>query len=514
MEFAIYSRKSKQTGKGASIQYQIDCCKEYIVNHFGEQNNIHIFEEKGISAKNTERMQFQNMMLLAQQKKLDYIVCYRLDRISRNVGDFAVLIQQLSLWDTAFISVQEQFDTSTPSGRAMMYMASVFAQLERETIAERVRDNLFYLAKKGYWLGGTFPLGFTSQRVVQNKHSYCYLVEKPFEMNIVKNIYTLFWQYGTLSEVKRQLKKQNICTRKGNEFSLTAIKEILANPVYCKADSEVIEYFLEKGTEVTFTEKQCSDDCGLMVYNKRNYTKKSSPRQDMQYWIVALAKHKGVVSGEKWVNIQHILHKNSRQYTQHKTENKYALFSGVLYCGICGEKMQSKKRRNHQKTMTFDYICRGKLQGKYCTIQNLLGKQTDDSIEEMLLKYIEQNDHFYEIWKKWKEQYQHKKCYEKDIAYCQKQKQNYIDLLGNKHISDEVIKEINNKIEELSKQQKLFQYKKMLYEKEQYYLKQYQCSTFRMLWQKMSIVQKQQAIQYLIEKAIWNGKEIKIVLKQ
>ena len=77
-----------------------------------------------------------------------------------------------------------------------------------------------------------------------------------------------------------------------------------------------------------------------------------------------------------------------------------------------------------------------------------------------------------------------------------------------------MIKEINNKIEELSKQQKLFQYKKMLYEKEQYYLKQYQCSTFRMLWQKMSIVQKQQAIQYLIEKAIWNGKEIEIVLKQ
>lgn len=82
MEFAIYSRKSKQTGKGASIQYQIDCCKEYIINHFGKEHNIHIFAEEGISAKNRERYQFQNMMLLAQQKKLDYIVCYRLDRIS------------------------------------------------------------------------------------------------------------------------------------------------------------------------------------------------------------------------------------------------------------------------------------------------------------------------------------------------------------------------------------------------------------------------------------------------
>ena len=88
MEFAIYSRKSKQTGKGASIQYQIDCCKEYIINHFGKEHNIHIFCRRRNFCKNRERYQFQNMMLLAQQKKLDYIVCYRLDRISRNVGDF------------------------------------------------------------------------------------------------------------------------------------------------------------------------------------------------------------------------------------------------------------------------------------------------------------------------------------------------------------------------------------------------------------------------------------------
>lgn len=513
MEFAIYSRKSKQTGKGASIQYQIDCCKEYIINHFGKEHNIHIFAEEGISAKNRERYQFQNMMLLAQQKKLDYIVCYRLDRISRNVGDFAILIQQLSLWDTAFISVQEQFDTATPTGRAMMYMASVFAQLERETIAERVKDNLFYLAKKGYWLGGTFPLGFVSERVVQNEHSYCYLVEKQCEMNIVKKIYSLFLEYGTLSKVKRQLKNENISTRKGNEFSLTALKEILTNPVYCQADTKVRNYFLEKGAEVTFTEKQCNNNCGLMVYNKRNYTKKSAPRQSIKYWIVALGRHKGIISGEKWVNIQYILYRNSSQNTEHKTENQYALLSGILYCDICGEKMQAKKRRNYQKAMTFDYICRGKLQGKCCTIQNLLGKQTDNSIEETLLKYIETNKNFYEIWKKWKSEYPYKKCYEKEIAYCQKQKQNYIDLVGNKYISNEMIQEINIKIEQLSKQQKILQEKKFRYEKEQYTMQQYQYSTFRLLWQKMNITQKQEAMRYLIKKAIWNEKEIKILLK-
>ncbi len=90
----------------------------------------------------------------------NYIVVYRLDRISRNVGDFAGLIERLSAMNTAFVCIKEQFDTSTPMGRAMMNIAAVFAQLERETIAERVRDNLVLLARTGRWLGGVTPLGF------------------------------------------------------------------------------------------------------------------------------------------------------------------------------------------------------------------------------------------------------------------------------------------------------------------------------------------------------------------
>ena len=75
MEFAIYSRKSKQTGKGESIENQILICKKYIEARFGTKHQIHIFSEEGVSAKNKERPQFQNMLLWAQQKKLDYIVC-------------------------------------------------------------------------------------------------------------------------------------------------------------------------------------------------------------------------------------------------------------------------------------------------------------------------------------------------------------------------------------------------------------------------------------------------------
>ena len=84
--------------------------------------------------------------------------------ISRNVADFSSTLELLQKYNVNFISIKERFDTSTPLGRAMIYIASVFAQLERETIAERVRDNMIQLAKSGRWLGGNIPYGFNIAR--------------------------------------------------------------------------------------------------------------------------------------------------------------------------------------------------------------------------------------------------------------------------------------------------------------------------------------------------------------
>ena len=143
MKIAIYSRKSKFTGKGDSIKNQIQLCKEYIYKNFNSTDeDIIIYEDEGFSGGTTDRPQFKLMMKDAKAKKFDVLVCYRLDRISRNIADFSNLIEDLQENDIAFVSIREQFDTSTPMGRAMMYIASVFAQLERETIAERIRDNM------------------------------------------------------------------------------------------------------------------------------------------------------------------------------------------------------------------------------------------------------------------------------------------------------------------------------------------------------------------------------------
>ena len=154
-QYVIYSRKSKFTGKGESIENQIELCRQYIAMHFGEDasENVLVYEDEGFSGGNLARPQFKKMMKDSQKIAFAAIVVYRFDRISRNIGDFAKLIEDLGDRHIDFISIREQFDTSSPMGRAMMYIASVFSQLERETIAERIRDNMHELSKTGRWTG-------------------------------------------------------------------------------------------------------------------------------------------------------------------------------------------------------------------------------------------------------------------------------------------------------------------------------------------------------------------------
>lgn len=225
MRFAIYSRKSVDTGKGESIGNQIEMCKQYILSKFPDTKNsdIFIYEDEGFSGKNLERPHFQTMMNDIQSGKIDCMTCYRLDRTSRNVSDFSTLIETLNNFGVNFISIKEDFDTTKPMGKAMMYIASVFSQLERETIAERVRDNMLLLAKTGRWLGGTTPMGFTSEKyetvIMDGKLKTAYkLIFNSDEINIVKTIYQKFRELRSISAVSKFLIHQNIKSRNGSFF--------------------------------------------------------------------------------------------------------------------------------------------------------------------------------------------------------------------------------------------------------------------------------------------------------
>ena len=178
----------------------MDICKSRIRAQYPDisDTDILIFEDEGFSGGNTNRPKFKEMMKLVKENKIRAIYSYRLDRISRSVVDFANMYETLTEMNVSYISATECYETSTPLGRAMMSIATVFAQLERETIAERIRDNMHALAKSGRWLGGVTPTGYKSTQIigsvtVDGKERKAYKLELiPDEAEVIRLIYANF----------------------------------------------------------------------------------------------------------------------------------------------------------------------------------------------------------------------------------------------------------------------------------------------------------------------------------
>ena len=243
---AIYSRKSKFTGKGESIESQIDMCRTYLKLHFPEikDEDILVYEDEGYSGGNINRPQFQKMLKECRNNNISRIICYKLDRISRSVGDFIKLTEELEKLHIEFVSINDNYETHTSTGRAMLAMTMVFAQLERETIAERIRDNMLFLAKDGRWLGGNTPTGYKSTETVGSikldgktrKARMLEIVDE--EADIVKLIFSKFLEYKSLTKVETYMIQHDILTKKNISFSRFAIKNILKNPVYMIADEQ------------------------------------------------------------------------------------------------------------------------------------------------------------------------------------------------------------------------------------------------------------------------------------
>lgn len=369
---AIYSRKSKFTGKGESIENQIELCKNYIRSRFGEEaaQQCVIYEDEGFSGGNLKRPDFQNMMEAVRQKKIDAIVVYRLDRISRNIGDFAGLIDELGRLDVSFVSIREQFDTGSPTGRAMMFVASVFSQLERETIAERIRDNMHELAKTGRWLGGNTPTGFHSGKVskvtVDGKTRKSFmLIPIEEEVELVRTIFELYRQTDSLTAVESELLRRRLTTKQGNQFTRFSIKAILQNPVYMTADGAAYDYYLEKQADVCFSKEAFDGSCGIMAYNRTDQEKgKATKLLPEEEWIIALGKHPGLISSELWIKTQRSLERNKVK-SYRKPRRNEALLTGLMFCA-CGERMYPKltNRKNAEGDTIYDYVCKMKQRSK------------------------------------------------------------------------------------------------------------------------------------------------------
>ena len=401
---AIYSRKSKFTGKGESIGNQVELCREYVRSMFGEQyaDRCVVFEDEGFSGGNLLRPDFQRMMEEVRKHKFRAIVVYRLDRISRNISDFTGLIDELTRLDVSFVSIKEQFDTGTPMGRAMMFIISVFSQLERETIAERIRDNMHELAKTGRWLGGNTPIGFTSGAVskvtLDGKERKSHkLIPIPQEIEIPRMIFDLYLETDSLTAVEAELLRQRIKTKKGKDFTRFAIKAILQNPVYMVADGDAYHYFAERGAEVCFPEEAFDGSCGIMAYNRTSQEKGSATQLlPVREWIIAIGKHAGVGPSGKWIQVQKSLERN-KSGAYRKPRSNAALLTGLLYCS-CGERMYPKLTRRTASSgeAVYTYVCKMKerSKGTRCSSRNVGGNFLDEGLLAQIRLLPEQDSSF------------------------------------------------------------------------------------------------------------------------
>lgn len=186
-EDAIYARQSVDKVDSISIESQIEFC-QYETR--GEP--FRVYKDKGYSGKNTDRPEFQQMLMAIRRGEIKRVICYKLDRCSRSILDFANLMEELQKYNVEFVSCTEKFDTASPMGRAMLNICIVFAQLERETIQQRVYDAYHSRSKKGFYMGGKIPMGFETEPCYVNGKKTARYTFVDNEVDILKFIYSIY----------------------------------------------------------------------------------------------------------------------------------------------------------------------------------------------------------------------------------------------------------------------------------------------------------------------------------
>ena len=184
---AIYTRQSVDRVDSISVESQVEFCQREVI---GEQPKI--YTDKGYSGKNTDRPAFQELMADVTAGKIRRVIVYRLDRISRSVLDFASVIDIFQKHNVDFVSTMEKFDTGTPIGKAMLMIVMIFAQLERETIQQRVVDAYLSRSKRGFYMGGKVPYGFVLKDTVIDGVRTKMYEPVPEESAVIRQIYSLY----------------------------------------------------------------------------------------------------------------------------------------------------------------------------------------------------------------------------------------------------------------------------------------------------------------------------------
>ncbi len=337
---AIYCRVS--TTEQAEEGYSIGEQKKLLTYECEKNGNTvyKIYSDEGISGKNiTARPALKELLNDANEGKFDSVMVWKINRIGRNLKDVLDMVDLFDRNNITFKSATEPFDTTTPGGKMQFQMVALIGEFERGTIAQNVKMAMMARAREGRW-NGNIIIGYDlkqKEHTTNKKRKDTELVINEKEAEIVRTIFKMYSQGNGYKAIANYLNKFGYKTKKGNPFSLTAIKDILNNPVYI----------------------------GKIRYNLRpNWSEKRRKGTNPNPLIVD-GKHEAIIEQELWDKVQSMLQtskgKPSRIY-----DGEFPL-TGILKCPQCGAGMvimRTSRTRKDGTKRRLEYYCCGNWKNK------------------------------------------------------------------------------------------------------------------------------------------------------
>ncbi len=304
-----------------------------------------VFEDAGFSAGSTDRPDYQEMMQRIRTGVFTHLLVWKIDRISRNIIDFTEMYQELQLLDVTFISLAEQFDTSSIVGQALLKMILIFAELERHNAAERSKAVLLSKAEAGEYTGFRIPFGY--RRDPKTKE---YSVEEP-EANIIRTIFDMFDRGITVYAIAKHLNSLPLSKRIKNKWETTTIERMLTN--------------------ISYT--------GALRYNYRSYTsKKERVINDEKDLVLVENDHPAIISSELFERCQ-------QRYTERKNTVYHVrkpFFADLLTCTTHQIPLSWEKENARKFSSPATYWC------PHCPKNNFTDKEVGSFIMNYLLNLL------------------------------------------------------------------------------------------------------------------------------
>lgn len=273
-------------------------------------DDYEVFEDAGYSGKNTDRPAYQRMMTRIRQKEFTHLCVWKIDRISRNLLDFASMYDELKRYNVTFVSKNEQFDTSSAMGEAMLKIILVFAELERKLTSERVMGVMLDRASKGLWNGARMPLGYK-----WDDEAKMPVIDEE-EAVTIHFIFDKYEEAGSTLQLSRILNRNHIKTKRGGEWVSKTVNDIIRNPFY-------------KGT---------------YRYNYRESARGAV--KDEKEWVVVPNALPAIISEEQWARCNSVMdsHRETKDTSSFRVCHTH-IFAGILKCCDCGGGFSSNRDR-------------------------------------------------------------------------------------------------------------------------------------------------------------------------